>query len=266
MLSVYGNPNSPPVVLLHGFLGNRNDWLSIVTALKDHWYCIVPDLPGHGKRIPDIDHTPIDHALNQMMEEITALIRTPFHLIAYSLGGRLAIKLASERPELIASLCLESAHPGLRTAKDKKQRIINDAVWSSRFRSEPIEAVLKDWYNQAVFSNLSLAKYKKQIEQHNQQAIEPLIKMFEQTGLGKQSSYWYFLAHIKIPLLYISGQNDCKFSKIGNELKVQNKNVVSQGYIRHIIIEDASHNCHLDNTTQFIIIIKSFLNHLNAQF
>jgi 2-succinyl-6-hydroxy-2,4-cyclohexadiene-1-carboxylate synthase len=258
MLSVYGHPNSPPVVLFHGFLGNRNDWLSIVTALKDRWYCIVPDLPGHGKRI--------DHDLNQMMEEITTLIKTPFHLIAYSLGGRLAIKLAHDRPELIASLCLESAHPGLRTAQDKKQRILADARWASRFKHEPIEAVLRDWYKQPVFSTLSQPKYKQQIEHHNQQAIEPLIKMFEQTGLGEQASYWYFLAHIKIPILYISGQNDHKFSKIGSILKANSKNVATQGYIHHIIIEDASHNCHLDNSEQFIIIIKSFLSHLNSKF
>jgi len=266
MLSVYGHPSSPPVVLFHGFLGNRNDWLNIVTALKDRWYCIVPDLPGHGKRVSSTSQPSIDHDMNQMMDEITALIKIPFHLIAYSLGGRLAIKLAYERPELIASLCLESAHPGLRTAQDKKQRISDDAGWASRFRQEPIEAVLRDWYKQPVFSALSQPKYKQQIEHHTQQAIEPLINIFEQTGLGKQFSYWYFLAHIKIPVLYISGQNDCKFSKIGNKLKVQYKNVVSQGYIHHIIIEDASHNCHLDNSEQFIIIIKSFLNHLNSQF
>lgn len=266
MLSVYGDPKSPPIVLLHGFLGNRDEWLTIVKSLQDKWYCIVPDLPGHGERILSSLKSSIDNDLNQMVDEITSLVKRPFHLIAYSLGGRIAIKLAHERPELIASLCLESVHPGLKTAKDKKQRMLADAHWASRFRHEPIETVLNDWYQQPVFSALTQPKHKQQIERHTQQAIEPLINMFEKTSLGKQTSYWYFLAHINIPLLYISGENDIKFNKIGNKLKVSYKNIVSQGYIHHIIVEDASHNCHQDNTEQYLTIIKLFLNHLNSEF
>ena len=39
---------APPIVFLHGFLGDSSDWKPLACALSKHRRCIIIDLPGHG--------------------------------------------------------------------------------------------------------------------------------------------------------------------------------------------------------------------------
>ncbi len=41
--------NGKPVMLLHGFAEDNSIWNHQLEKLKDHFYFIVPDLPGSGK-------------------------------------------------------------------------------------------------------------------------------------------------------------------------------------------------------------------------
>ena len=50
---IQGKPENPALVFLHGFLGNVNDWDETIQHLKDDYYCICLDLPGHGHSFPN---------------------------------------------------------------------------------------------------------------------------------------------------------------------------------------------------------------------
>ena len=55
----YGSPGAPPVVLLHGWPGNRHDYRHVVPLLTDAADVIVPDLRGFGgsdKHAVDVRH------------------------------------------------------------------------------------------------------------------------------------------------------------------------------------------------------------------
>ena len=49
-----GNPKIPRFVFLHGFLGSGKSWLNIAQSFSENYFCIMPDLPGHG------DNTQLD--------------------------------------------------------------------------------------------------------------------------------------------------------------------------------------------------------------
>ena len=49
---VQGKKENPTLVFLHGFLGNVDDWTETISYLKENYYCICVDLPGHGHSVP----------------------------------------------------------------------------------------------------------------------------------------------------------------------------------------------------------------------
>jgi pimeloyl-ACP methyl ester carboxylesterase len=101
-----GPAHGPPLVLLHG-LGRRwQVFLPLIPALSLRWHIFAPDLRGHGKssRVLRGYHGP------QYSEDIALLLRecvaAPAVLFGHSLGGMLAMSVASQHPELVRALIL----------------------------------------------------------------------------------------------------------------------------------------------------------------
>ncbi|MGD0415097.1 MAG: alpha/beta hydrolase [Terriglobales bacterium] len=101
-----GPAHGPPLVLLHG-LGRRwQVFLPVIPALSLRWHIFAPDLRGHGKssRVPRGYHG------SQYSEDIACLLRervaAPAVLFGHSLGGMLAMWVASHHPELVRALIL----------------------------------------------------------------------------------------------------------------------------------------------------------------
>lgn len=101
-----GPANGPPLVLLHG-LGRRwQAFLPLVPALSLRWHIFAVDLRGHGKssRVARGYHGPqytgdIVHLLRDRVGESAVLF-------GHSLGGMLAMRIASDHPELVRGLIL----------------------------------------------------------------------------------------------------------------------------------------------------------------
>jgi pimeloyl-ACP methyl ester carboxylesterase len=101
-----GPANGPPLVLLHG-LGRRwQVFLPIIPALSLRWHIFAPDLRGHGKS----SHLARGYHGPQFTADIALLLRervgTPAVIFGHSLGGMLAMSLASSHPDLVKALIL----------------------------------------------------------------------------------------------------------------------------------------------------------------
>ncbi len=101
-----GPAHGPPLVLLHG-LGRRwQVFMPVIPALSLRWHIFAPDLRGHGKssRVARGYHGP------QYSEDIACLllerVAAPAVLFGHSLGGMLAMWVASHHPELVRALIL----------------------------------------------------------------------------------------------------------------------------------------------------------------
>jgi pimeloyl-ACP methyl ester carboxylesterase len=95
-----------PVVLLHGFGGDRQTWLNIQTALAAKRRSIAFDLPGHGQAL---DWHKIGNAgvsAKAVAQSLDALELDRVHLVGHSMGGAVATLIALRAPERIASLTL----------------------------------------------------------------------------------------------------------------------------------------------------------------
>ena len=77
-------------------------------------------------------------------------------------------------------------------------------------------------------------------------------------GLGNQGYFSPKIYKSKTPILYISGDQDKKYTKIGKLLQNGSQS------LNHSVIEGASHNAHFEKPLQFENLVMNFLNQLNS--
>jgi pimeloyl-ACP methyl ester carboxylesterase len=95
------------VLLLHPGIGDSRAWAPQVEALAAAGHRpIAPDLPGYGTE-------PLRPGRLSYVEHVAGLLDGPAAVVGCSLGGRVALELAVERPDLVERLVLvNTALPG----------------------------------------------------------------------------------------------------------------------------------------------------------
>jgi pimeloyl-ACP methyl ester carboxylesterase len=95
-----------PLLLIHGLGCSGADWAFQVAALENHFRIIIPDLPGSGhSRPPATEYTiaGFAHALWKLMDHLG--LQTP-NIVGFSLGGAVALEMATLRPASVPRLGL----------------------------------------------------------------------------------------------------------------------------------------------------------------
>jgi len=109
-LEQHGEGN-PAIILLHYWGGTSRTWSGVVAGLKDKFRIVAYDARGWGQS----DKTPAGYALNDLADEVLALVRelgiNEFVLVGHSLGGKIAQLAASWRPEGLLGLVLVAPAP-----------------------------------------------------------------------------------------------------------------------------------------------------------
>ncbi|WP_298163269.1 alpha/beta hydrolase [Brevundimonas sp.] len=99
-----------PVLLIHGALCDASIWQPQVSVLRRAgWAVCAPTLRGFNAPRPMATTITSDSHIDQLAELLVCLGR-PAHVVGHSRGGRLALHLAADFPDLVESLVL--AEPG----------------------------------------------------------------------------------------------------------------------------------------------------------
>jgi pyruvate dehydrogenase E2 component (dihydrolipoamide acetyltransferase) len=98
-----GSGDGVPVLLLHGFGGDLNTWMFNQPSLSEGRRTLALELPGHGLSSKDVGAGDIAF-FTEVIE--AALGAERVHVVGHSMGGALAVSLASRRPHCVASLTL----------------------------------------------------------------------------------------------------------------------------------------------------------------
>lgn len=98
----HGQPDGPPLVLLHGFLATTHFWRAQLAAFGAHYRLIVPELRGHGRTnnpagLPAMRHHQFARDIISMCRALA--LEQPV-LCGESTGAMLQLWLALEAPEL----------------------------------------------------------------------------------------------------------------------------------------------------------------------
>ncbi len=100
--------------MLHGLFGSAANWRSIASSLvqteRGRWQVILPDLRNHGAS----PHTP-SHHYGEMMADVLSLMDQRgierAHILGHSMGGKVAMLMASRAAERVASLIVVDIAP-----------------------------------------------------------------------------------------------------------------------------------------------------------
>ncbi|MFI4973998.1 MAG: acetoin dehydrogenase dihydrolipoyllysine-residue acetyltransferase subunit [Caulobacterales bacterium] len=95
-----------PIVLLHGFGADLNNWLFNVEPLSAAAPVIAIDLPGHGASSKDVGDGSLESLAAAVGQALGALGIEQAHLVGHSLGAAVAMRLALDSPGLARSLTL----------------------------------------------------------------------------------------------------------------------------------------------------------------
>ncbi len=243
--------SKPVLILLHGFLGSQADWSALIAALPDI-ECIAIDLPGHGAlkqaAIPSLAQFP-----NWLATELQHRGISRYHLLGYSLGGRLAMAFAATNPAGLQSLIIENAHPGLITDETKQQRARNDAGWARRFYREPLPDVLADWYQQPVFANLTANERQSLIAARSLNSFSSLATVLCRYSLARQPDYRGWIKTTTTPVLYLCGTKDSKFQTVGYSLQATAPDL-------QLTLLPGGHNLHRATPDGMAQVIRHWLN------
>jgi esterase len=100
----------PPAVILHGLLGSARNWTGIAKELARTHRVFALDLRNHG-RSPWAKTMSFEEMAGDVAAFIDAHGLSPARLIGHSLGGKVAMRLALTRPDLLERLVVVDVTP-----------------------------------------------------------------------------------------------------------------------------------------------------------
>ena len=190
-----------PVLALHGNVGSASDWTEMgLSGLS------AVDLWEHSS----LSFFEMGH---ELATSLSAGMEKPL-IAGYSLGGRLALHAMAIHPQRWGGAIIASSHPGLECVEDRLARRVSDEIWAGKARELSWEEFLEAWNGQGVLADGDAGARQVELEKRRSE----IAMAFETWSLGRQENLRKQLRGFAAPVLWIVGEKDAKFRKIGEEM------------------------------------------------
>ena len=105
-----GQPDSPPVVLIHGLFGSYENLGVIERSLSEHYHVINVDVRNHGRsgHSDDMSYPLMADDLAQTLDQLNVQQAA---ILGHSMGGKLAMAFALTYPQRVTKLILADIAP-----------------------------------------------------------------------------------------------------------------------------------------------------------
>ena len=95
-----------PVLFIHGYGGDLDNWLFNIDAVGEKQPVIALDLPGHGQSAVKLPGASIAALARFVTKFLDAIAVDRAHFVGHSMGGAIATQVSLDAPERVASLTL----------------------------------------------------------------------------------------------------------------------------------------------------------------
>jgi pimeloyl-ACP methyl ester carboxylesterase len=267
----WGNPDAPPLLLVHGGRDHCRNWDWVAQALRRDWHIICPDLRGHGDSAwsPDGNYTMSSYVydLDQLIHQQKL---APVTIVAHSLGGNICLRYTGVYPDKVRRLvAIEGLGPSPRAQAKRVNKSITErmAEWVDEQRM--LSGRLPRRYP-------SIEEAFKRMQGENKHLSEEQARHLTQQGVNQNEDgtySWKFdnyvrawppydmsypeieslWARIACPTLLIYGKESWASNPEGD------------GRLKHfktakvIEFEDAGHWVHHDRLDAFVDTVRSFI-------
>ena len=256
----YPRSSAPTLVLVHGFTQNGRCWGDLLAWVRRRFHVVAVDAPGHGATAPSHDTASFVEAASLIGEA-----GGPATYLGYSMGGRLCLQLACDRPELVERLIVVGATAGLRDRLDRAARRRSDAHLAERLETVGLAAFLEEWLALPLFAGLE-APFQARAERLTNR-MEGLAASLRGCGTGQQEPLWDRLGALTMPVLVTAGALDTKFAAEAKHLvEAINSPTAVPGQpaapanAHLVLVEGAGHSAHLEAPGAFAAHLGSWLD------
>lgn len=251
-----GGSDKPAILLLHGFLGCKEDWEEIAVSLQTDFRVIGLDLPGHGESL-DLDGSSysVSGVAHLVLQTLDYLKVPRCHLVGYSMGARIALYLAVHFPERFARVVIESGSAGLATEAEREARRSQDAKLAQKLRSIPLSKFLAEWYDQPLFHTIKRdqARFEDLLGRRLKGHAAELALALGGLGTGSQPFLGSELAGLPHEILFAAGALDQKYTELAKGLG----RLCAHGTAW--VVPGAGHALHFEQPVAYIDRLKLFL-------
>ena len=249
--------SGPAVLFLHGFTGSSETWTPHLTALET-FTTVRMDFLGHGRSDapPDVRRYGMDACVDDVLALQNRLGIRRCAIVGYSMGGRVALRVALQAPERLWALVLESASPGIAEPVDRRVRVIQDTRLAERIRNDGVAAFADYWQALPLFasqSRLPAATRQALRAQRLQHTANGLANSLQGLGAGEQEPVLQRLRDLRLPVLLLAGRLDDKYCRLANEMTAM------LPCSRVHIVAAAGHAVHLEQPAAFDAAVRGFL-------
>ena len=239
-----------PLVCFHGFSESGSTWDGIEVP---GYRLIRIDSMGHGRsaRPMDLGAYTLPQMLRDLHRVIYAVAGERYVLMGYSMGARMALLYALEYPEEMTHLVLESGSVGIEDEGERQDRYVADQGLAERIRAHDITWFSETWAKLDIFKTQQglPAKVQQQIQGRRLlNSPHALAFTLEGSGQGSMPYVGHRLSELTMPVCYISGELDTKYTAIGAQYF---------GDV-HRIVPQVGHNVHVEAPEAYRQIIEQF--------
>ena len=166
------------------------------------------------------------------------------HLVGYSMGGRIALRLAHRFPEEICRLTLLSTSPGISNEQERRARRQWDLEMAQQIRSKGMIHFADFWEALPILGwprAVTRSTYCRAMgERRRLQTPEGIAMAMEWIGAGNVPDAWDLWEGLTVPTSLVVGTEDTKYTALMREMQERRPNTPLH------ILPQAGHCLHLE--------------------
>jgi N-formylmaleamate deformylase len=237
--------SKPPLVLLHGLLGNGACWSPVARALEDEYDVVMPDARGHGKSSTPLHGYRYDDHASDVMGLMRSLGLTSAIVLGHSMGGMTAAVVASQAAEVVRGVIL--VDPTFLSPERQREVCDSDVAEQHRRLLGPGRADL-------------LAELRARHARRSPEIVELLVEARLQTRMSAfdvltppNPEYRELVRTIGVPILLAIGDAPVVSLETARELQHLNPR------LRVEQIQGAGHGVPFDQPERLAAVVRSFI-------
>ena len=257
-----GNPDGRTLLLIHGTYSSLHTWDDWVAILGDEFHIVRLDMPGFGLTGPRKEG---EHSLGYLVDVVgefcDELGLSDIVVAGNSLGGGVAWRLQTRRPELVSALILIDAG-GTTLVCRIIDSLASSAVLQYALAPIAVRFVVEDAYAPGIRPETETVRRYYELLQYpgNRQAVREIARVYRREYpdlCGPQSLFpfppsWHdpvphvcdptCIDEVSVPTLFLWGSEDSWLPpEFGRELAVQipDSQFIEYDGVGHIPMEEA---------------------------
>jgi pimeloyl-ACP methyl ester carboxylesterase len=249
----WGNPDTLPMVLLHGLYGNAHYWDFFASNMSNQYHILALDQRGHGDSTWAGNYGPRDY-VSDLEAFVVKLDLKEITLIGHSLGGINSILYAALHPDHIAKLVIIDIGPEIASAG--AERMLKEMLNEPDSFASLEEAASYIMQIQPSYSDIFLRhQLKHALKQDNSGKFTfKFDTALRDTNMRSPEWLWEYLELVVCPALILHGSDsDILLDNIAHRMC----NCLPFGSITDI--SPAGHSIPGDNPQEFETAVRHFL-------